>query len=422
MNTMQEPDNHPCFNEKARHSYARIHLPVARSCNIQCKYCNRKYDCINESRPGVTSAVLSPGQAVTYLQEMKEKIPRLAVAGIAGPGDPFAEPELTMDTLRRISEAFPGLLLCIATNGFNILPYIPGFAEFNVSHVTITVNAIDPAIGGEIYSWVRDGKRIRRGKDGAAELIERQLSAIVKLKEKGIIVKINTIIIPGINDSHIPAVAKSVSLAGADVLNCIPLYPAAGTEFTDIIPPSLQCVSEILLKVRQYMPLMTHCTRCRADAAGLLGSPLNDDYIRCLRKNTALPLDPADHRPYVAVASREGVLVNQHLGEAGELWIFREKNGNRELVEKRKTPAPGSGAERWMKLSAILDDCRVLLASGAGRSPTAVMEKHGIKVMLMEGLIDEGLRVVFHGGNFEKLQVPWKGCHTSCSGNGQGCG
>jgi len=35
---------HPCFNEKAHFSTARIHLPVAPKCNIQCNFCNRKID------------------------------------------------------------------------------------------------------------------------------------------------------------------------------------------------------------------------------------------------------------------------------------------------------------------------------------------------------------------------------------------
>ncbi len=43
---------HPCYSKEA-HQYARMHLPVAPACNIQCNYCNRKYDCSNESRPGV---------------------------------------------------------------------------------------------------------------------------------------------------------------------------------------------------------------------------------------------------------------------------------------------------------------------------------------------------------------------------------
>ncbi len=47
---------HPCFNESAKGTCGRVHLPVAPECNIKCNYCNRKYDCVNESRPGVTSS------------------------------------------------------------------------------------------------------------------------------------------------------------------------------------------------------------------------------------------------------------------------------------------------------------------------------------------------------------------------------
>ena len=54
---------HPCYNRDAHREFARMHVPVAPRCNIQCNYCNRKYDCCNESRPGVTSEVLTPEQA-----------------------------------------------------------------------------------------------------------------------------------------------------------------------------------------------------------------------------------------------------------------------------------------------------------------------------------------------------------------------
>ncbi|MDP2253393.1 MAG: nitrogenase cofactor biosynthesis protein NifB, partial [Thiobacillus sp.] len=56
--------NHPCYSEQAHHYFARMHVAVAPACNIQCHYCNRKYDCSNESRPGVVSEVLTPQQAV----------------------------------------------------------------------------------------------------------------------------------------------------------------------------------------------------------------------------------------------------------------------------------------------------------------------------------------------------------------------
>ena len=112
---MITPKNHPCFNDAAKHLFSRVHLPVAASCNVQCRYCNRKYDCANENRPGVTSAVLSPGQALYYLEHIIERVPSTSVVGIAGPGDAFAEPELTIENLgvgtRQVSRA--AVMRCI---------------------------------------------------------------------------------------------------------------------------------------------------------------------------------------------------------------------------------------------------------------------------------------------------------------------
>ncbi len=39
--------DHPCYSEEAHHYFARMHVAVAPACNIQCNYCNRKYDCAN---------------------------------------------------------------------------------------------------------------------------------------------------------------------------------------------------------------------------------------------------------------------------------------------------------------------------------------------------------------------------------------
>jgi nitrogen fixation protein NifB len=169
---------------------------------------------------------------------------------------------------------------------------------------------------------------------------------------------------------------------------------------------------------------MHHCTRCRADAAGLLGDALNDEQVGLLRRAAAQPLDPGDQRPYVAVATREDVLVNLHLGEAIRLSIYRPAAEEFELVETRDTPEPGSGNERWEQLAEILSDCRAVLASSAGQAPTAALARRGIKLVMMEGLIEEGLQAVFAG---RPLRSPLRrehrcGAGAACSGNGMGCG
>jgi len=125
---------HPCFDEEAKHTNARVHLAVAPKCNIQCNYCNRKYDCVNESRPGVTSSILTPGQAAGYLRELDTRLDNLAVVGIAGPGDPFANPEETLETMRRVKADFPEKIFCLSTNGLDLEPYIDEIAELGVSH------------------------------------------------------------------------------------------------------------------------------------------------------------------------------------------------------------------------------------------------------------------------------------------------
>jgi nitrogen fixation protein NifB len=279
---------HPCFNSDVRHRTGRIHLPVVPQCNIQCNYCNRKFDCANESRPGVTSAVLLPKQAVNYLHHALKAMPALKVVGIAGPGDPFASPEETLETLHLVCEQYPEMLLCVATNGLTLEPHVAELARLQVSHVTVTVNAVDPSIGAGIYAWVRDGRTIYRGEAAAAHLWARQKSAIKALKAAGITVKINTIVVPGINQDHVCEVAAEMRELGADIMNCIPLYPVEDTPFADREEMRAGEIKLLREQVAGYLPQMEHCTRCRADAIGLLGDPLSSNLIDLTRSRSGL--------------------------------------------------------------------------------------------------------------------------------------
>jgi nitrogen fixation protein NifB len=414
---------HPCFNDAARHTFARVHLPVAPECNVQCNFCKRKYDCANESRPGVTTAVLTPLQAMTYLGSVLKHDPRVAVVGIAGPGDPFATPERTLETLRLIRENHPEMLLCVASNGLCVAPHVEELARLEVSHVTLTVNAVHPEIGAKVYAWIRDGKRIYRGRTGAELLWSRQAEAIRALKRHGVTVKINTIIIPGVNEEHIPEIARQMAELGADIANCVPLYPVEGTPFASVVPPTGERVKALRTEVATHLHIMEHCTRCRADAVGLLGEAMPARIELALLQAAAPPSPSGNERPCVAVATIEGMLVNQHLGEADRLAIFRPAEQGFELVETRRTPPPGGGRARWSALADLLHDCRALLVASAGDAPRAVLAEQGIKMIFMEGLIEEGLEAVYRG---VEIRAPLRAEHrcgsgSGCSGNGSGC-
>ncbi len=414
--------NHPCFNKDAHHQFARVHLPVAPQCNVKCNYCNRKFDCVNESRPGVTSHVLSPEQSLDYLDKLMVVMPNIAVVGIAGPGDPFANADKTMETLRLVRKSYPQMLLCVSTNGLNVMPYIDELAELQVSHVTITVNAVDPAIASKMYSWARSEKRGYFGEDVGKLMLEKQLAAIDKLKEVGITVKINTIIVPGVNDHHVEEVAKYMASKGVDLMNTIPLFPVESTPFGVYEEPSAELMKSIREQVGAHLKPMTHCARCRADAAGLLGQD-SAEAMRLLSESSKLVIEDGHERPYVAVASNEGILVNQHLGEAERLYIFRETPNGYKVVAQRATPVSGSGNERWVELSNILSDCKAILVGGIGPKPSAILGKSGVRVVEMSGLIDEGLESVYKG---KELRTVCKAdvfkCGSSCSGTASGCG
>ena len=261
-------DQHPCFSETAHHKFGRIHLPVAPACNIQCNYCIRKFDCSNESRPGVTSKVLGVDEALERVRTLVERSGRLSVVGIAGPGDPLAN-EATFDVMRAVHREFPELILCVSTNGLFLPDRLEDLLKSGVRSLTITINAVYPETAEMVYAWVyKEGKR-HTGREAAERLLFTQWRGLNNAIDAGFIVKINTVFIPGINDTEIPLIAKVAGTLGADIMNILPLIPQAG--FGRLERPSREMIARMRETCREHIPQMTHCKQCRADACGILG-------------------------------------------------------------------------------------------------------------------------------------------------------
>lgn len=262
---------HPCFSEKACHVFGRMHLPVAPKCNIQCNYCVRDYDCVNESRPGVTSHVVTPTEVVDLVQKVLDEHQYIKVIGIAGPGEPLAN-EQTFETLRLIKEHFPNTIKCLSTNGLMLPERIDELHELGVNNVTVTMNAVDPEVGAKIYEYVNyHGKRYT-GVEAAKIMIENQLKGIEEAVKHNMIVKINTVWVPGVNDDQIIEIAETTSKLGAYTFNLIPVIPQY--KFKDVVPPTPAEKREMQDRCAPYIKQMRHCQRCRADAIGLLGKDI----------------------------------------------------------------------------------------------------------------------------------------------------
>ena len=266
--TLRRINEHPCYSPEARHSFGRCHVAVAPKCNIQCNYCVRDFDCVNESRPGVTSVVLQPGEALERIDEVVSKMKHIKVVGIAGPGDPLANPE-TFETLRLVHEKYPDTILCISTNGLLLPDKIDELEKYGVRNITVTLNAIDPAIGEKIYTFVEyDGKKYH-GREAAELLLSHQLAGIEEAVKRRMLVKINTI----------PEIAKKVGAMGVFNFNIIPLIPQY--KFKDITPPTPAEKAHMHELCAPYVRQMRHCQRCRADAVGLLGKDVQNEFGCC---------------------------------------------------------------------------------------------------------------------------------------------
>ena len=197
----------------------------------------------------------------------------------------------------------------------------------------------------------------------------------------------------------------------------MPLYPVAETEFANIKEPDCKMIEELRAVGEKYLPQMKHCMRCRADAVGLIGEETAKEIAMELIEAQKVA---ASEKPYVAVASREGALVNLHLGEAPYLWIFKQDGEDFVPVERRGTPPRGLGPERWLELSKVVHDCRAVLCSGIGDNPRKVLTQFGVTVIEMEGLIEDALVSVYEG---KEIRSPKRslGCGKSCGGGGTGC-
>lgn len=258
---------HPCLGGEANLTCGRIHLPVSPACNIQCRFCIR--DCNdNGDKPGTARGILSPKDAVETVKKALELCPQITVVGIAGPGDALATTE-AIEAFRLVHKEYPELIKCLSTNGLLLYRYAKELYDVGVRTVTVTINAVDPYIQSKIISYiVYEGKKYY-GEEAAKILIDNQIRGISKMSKLGVIVKVNSVLIPGVNDEHIEEIAKTVKGAGANLYNVIPLIPQH--ELRHITAPTCEQANKARKIAEKHIEVFRHCKHCRADACGIPG-------------------------------------------------------------------------------------------------------------------------------------------------------
>lgn len=401
--TKAKTQTHPCYSAGA-HDNARMHIPVAPMCNISCNYCNRKFDCLHESRPGVTSEVLTPQEALEKFEVVSEKIDNLKVVGIAGPGDALANWESTKKSIELIREKDPTVTFCLSTNGLMLPEYADEIVKLGVHHVTVTINTIDPEIGAKIYAHVLYKGTRYTGVEGAKILLENQLKGLEMLTKQGVMCKVNIVMVKGVNEDTIPDVVKIVKELGAFMTNIMPLIPAEGTVFQNMKLVSNVELTAMRKKCSIDLKQMYHCKQCRADAIGKLEQDRSYEFRNVIKD---IKLEKTAKKIKVAVASKTGDLIDLHFGHAKNFLVYQYDSGKVEFLEKRDIENYCSGKEecgieedKIDKIDKIIDaikDCGLVLSMRIGEEPKRKLLKNNIETVEMYDSIENGILSAVEG-------------------------
>ena len=205
------------------------------------------------------------------------------------------------------------------------------------------------------------------------------MEGLEALTARGVLVKVNSVLIPGVNDEHLATVNEAVRARGAFLHNVMPLISDAahGTHFglTGRRGPTPDELRRTQDRLGANAKLMRHCRQCRADAVGLLGEDRGAEFTLDKLEATK-PFDPRQREMYlsvvereradrrkaeqaaqmemttpdspalVAVATKGGGRINLHFGHATEFQIYEVELARRAL----RRPSPhGTILRRWTR-------------------------------------------------------------------------
>ncbi len=261
-------EHHPCWSNSRGNLWQRIHLPVADRCNIKCIFCEQNFGCCGAGRPGAAAQIMKPSEAITRLKLELSRRKNLRIIAVSGPGDPLASKN-AMETLHRIRQLHQDAKICLSTNGTLLEENMPALREIEPSTISVSIHAAKPLTASRIYEWIEMDGRVAVDKKLGSYILNKQLIGIRKASAAGILVKVNTVLIPQINENEMVRIAKRISEHGATLHNVIPLIPSG--RLKSLLPPTKKQLNDIRKKASQHIPQFYHCYQCRSDVVGIPG-------------------------------------------------------------------------------------------------------------------------------------------------------
>jgi nitrogen fixation protein NifB len=241
------------------------------------------------------------------------------------------------------------------------------------------------------------------------------------LTERGILCKVNSVMIPGINDRHLVEVNRAVKSRGAFLHNIMPLIsaPEHGTVFglSGQRGPTAQELKALQDSCEGEMNMMRHCRQCRADAVGLLGEDRSAEFTteKIMAMEVKYDLDTrkayqakveeerhavvaakhaeleslagemSDIKILVAVATKGSGRINEHFGHAKEFQVYELSTAGAKFVGHRRVDLycqGGYGEEDGLDtIIRAINDCAAVFVAKIGACPRDTLAQAGIEVV-----------------------------------------
>ncbi len=337
--------------------------------------------------PGTLERGLLPMEALELISHTQKQGMAVEMVELAGPGDPLATPELTLECVRAIRDRYPGLAITVSTLGLGIGPMLAELVSLGV-RINLQVDAVRPGVVAEIFRWIRPQRKTLGMARVAPLLVAEQAKAITACSRADLTLTISTTVYPNHNHEHIEEIARTVADLGATTMVLQPFMPC-GIEGEPAGPGS-KLLAELTALASRHLSLAT--------APLYISTPPDGIESGCPAKTATLP-KARKGRANVAVLSGNGMDIDLHLGQAIKALIYGPRqDGLTCLLEARNLPEPGTGDSRWQKVAATLDDCFVLLAASVGPKPREILGRSGLALVISGDEVEGSVDMLFGGG------------------------
>lgn len=212
-----------------------LRLSVTGACNLRCVYCRPAAGAGEGGSGGVADAAAGAPLSADELVRIAAAFARLGVrkVRITG-GEPLVRSDV-VDIVARL-RAIPGVdELALTTNGTLLAPLAAPLRAAGLDRVNVSLDTLDPAR----YAKITRGGRIDDALQG--------LEAAERAGFQG--VKINCVLVGGMNDDEVPALAGIARDHAVDVrfIELMPVGPAAGWPAERFVPAEavLEAVPEL---------------------------------------------------------------------------------------------------------------------------------------------------------------------------------